>query len=253
MSRFNKTYKYEQELEKVKKYLTQSREKEAEKILKKCYEYFADEHLIIKKLDTIKYLIDVYLTLNDFNKVKSLFIEYESESKEHGLEIPPEMFHNFGRFYSNEGEIEKSIASYKKAIEKYLTINDPLHAAISYLNLGEKLREIGDFNQAAIAFINSRNIFLQYNKGDLALNPLLALIEMLIKLRGKTIPVDLGRMESVLERSEAEIKGIINKHQEKLLRKIRSPYNSLKHKAYFKVNRDDVSNLIEEFLNLFSI
>ena len=176
--------------------------KKAEKLLKDCYEYFDDEHLIIKKLDTINHLIDLYLTLKDYNKVKFLLIEYESESKENGIEIPPEIFHSYGRYFSNTDDIDKSLANYYNAIDKFLIKNKPLRAAISYLNLGEQLRKAGQFDQAAIAFINSRDIFLKFNKNDLALNPLIALTEMLMKLRGRNISIDLNNMESVLENSD---------------------------------------------------
>ncbi len=199
MSRFNKTYEYQEKLSSAKSLLFQKREKEAEKLLKECYEYFANEHIILKKLDTINLLIDLYLTLKDYDKVKLLLIEYESESKENGIEIPPEIFHSYGRYFSNTEDIKKSITNYQISIEKYLAKNKPLRAAISYLNLGEQLRNVGDFDNAAIAFITSRDIFLRYNELDLSLTPFIALTEMLMKWRGGGINIDLNNMEFVLE------------------------------------------------------
>lgn len=51
----------------------------------------------------------------------------------------------------------------------------------------------------------------------------------------------------------AEVEGIIDKHDAKLLRKIKTNYNDLKHKAYCKIERDNISNLIIKFLKMFVI
>jgi len=198
MSRF-KTYELEQKLSRAKSLLFQKREKEAERLLKECYEYFADEHIIPKKLETLNLLIDLYLTLKDLDKAKLLFIEFDSESKENNIEIPPEIFHSYGRYFSDNGDIKKSITNYQIAIEKYLTKKKPLRAAISYVNLGEQLRKDGQFDGAALAFKESRDIFWRFNKKELLLKPLISLTEMLMKLRGGGISVDLKNIEFVLE------------------------------------------------------
>ncbi len=63
-------------------------------LLKECYQYFENKHITNKKLDTINHLIDFYLTSKEDDKVEFLLREYESESKEYGIKIPPKMFQN---------------------------------------------------------------------------------------------------------------------------------------------------------------
>jgi len=50
---------------------------------------------------------------------------------------------------------------------------------------------------------------------------------------------------------EAEISGLINKNEKKLLRNIRTNYNDLKHKIYYKIDLEDVKLMIKNFSNLF--
>ena len=50
---------------------------------------------------------------------------------------------------------------------------------------------------------------------------------------------------------EAEISGQINKNEEKLLRNIRTNYNNLKHKTYYKIDIDKIKLMIKSFTNLF--
>jgi len=50
---------------------------------------------------------------------------------------------------------------------------------------------------------------------------------------------------------EAKIAGLINKNEVKLLRDIRTSYNNLKHKIYYKIDTKDVKIMIENFSNLF--
>ena len=50
---------------------------------------------------------------------------------------------------------------------------------------------------------------------------------------------------------EAEIAGLIDKNEVKLLREIRTSYNNLKHKTYHKIVTKEVKIMIENFYNLF--
>ncbi len=50
---------------------------------------------------------------------------------------------------------------------------------------------------------------------------------------------------------EAEIAGLIDKNDVKLLRDIRNNYNNLKHKIYYKIDTKVVKIMIENFSNLF--
>ncbi|MEE9377457.1 MAG: hypothetical protein V3V33_05430 [Candidatus Lokiarchaeia archaeon] len=50
---------------------------------------------------------------------------------------------------------------------------------------------------------------------------------------------------------EAEIAGLIDKNEVKLLRDIRTSYNNLKHKTYYKIVTREVKIMIENFSNLF--
>ncbi len=66
----------------------------------------------------------------------------------------------------------------------------------------------------------------------------------------------LGKEEKKIYHDEdiirsAEIEGIINKHEVRLLNKIRREYNNLKHKLYYKIKKNIVVDLIEDFSNLF--
>ncbi|KKM60315.1 hypothetical protein LCGC14_1543060 [marine sediment metagenome] len=197
MTRFDKKYKYEQKLAEAKSLFAKGKVTKAEKILRECFGYFDDEHLISNKLDTITNLINLYIKLEDFERVDSFIIEYESESKEHKIEIPLEIFHNLGKYFSKKGDVKRSIAYYEKAVLN----KDPLQAAKSHFSLGQQLQRIGQFDCAARAFIISRDIFLKYNRSDLSINPFQALTAMLMKLRGGSIPIDLNLMEFVLENS----------------------------------------------------
>jgi hypothetical protein len=51
---------------------------------------------------------------------------------------------------------------------------------------------------------------------------------------------------------EAEIAGILDKHGVKLLRKIRTNYNYLKHKIYYRSETRDIKTMVEGFSNLFN-
>jgi len=50
---------------------------------------------------------------------------------------------------------------------------------------------------------------------------------------------------------KAEIAGLIDKREVKLLRKIRTNYNNLKHKTYYKIETKEIKTMIENFSNLF--
>jgi len=50
---------------------------------------------------------------------------------------------------------------------------------------------------------------------------------------------------------DAEIAGLIDKNEVKLLRSIRSNYNGLKHKTYYKIDIEDVKLMVKSFSNLF--
>ena len=50
---------------------------------------------------------------------------------------------------------------------------------------------------------------------------------------------------------EAEIAGLIDKNEEKLLRNIRTNYNSLKHKTYYTIDTEDIKTMVENFSRLF--
>lgn len=52
---------------------------------------------------------------------------------------------------------------------------------------------------------------------------------------------------------EAEIAGILEKHEVKFLRNIRTKYNNLKHKIYFKIETEDIKTMVESFTNLFHL
>ncbi len=68
---------------------------------------------------------------------------------------------------------------------------------------------------------------------------------LIIKLGMKSAPFfrDLIR--------EAEIAGLIDKNEEKLIRNIRTNYNDLKHKTYYKIDSEDIKIMIKNFSNLF--
>ena len=51
---------------------------------------------------------------------------------------------------------------------------------------------------------------------------------------------------------EAEIAGIIDKHGVRLLRNIRTNYNNLKHKTYYRIETGDINTMVESFSNLFN-
>jgi len=57
------------------------------------------------------------------------------------------------------------------------------------------------------------------------------------------------RYEDIIRK--AEINGIIDKNERKLIKKITNHYNDLKHKTYYTIDRDLVPILIKEFSNIF--
>jgi len=90
-------------------------------------------------------LIEIYLNLSDYENAKSFLKTYKLESKENDIPLPSYIYHSFGRLYSYQGKIKKSIMSYKEAIKKSLINNNELGAAASALNLGEQLKHIGEY------------------------------------------------------------------------------------------------------------
>ena len=50
---------------------------------------------------------------------------------------------------------------------------------------------------------------------------------------------------------DAEIAGLIDKNEVKLLRNIRTNYNDLKHKTYYKIDIDDIKIMVKSFSDLF--
>ena len=50
---------------------------------------------------------------------------------------------------------------------------------------------------------------------------------------------------------EAEIAGLIDKNEVKLLREIRTSYNNLKHKTYYKIDKEEIKSMIKNLSNLF--
>jgi len=50
---------------------------------------------------------------------------------------------------------------------------------------------------------------------------------------------------------EAEIACKLDKHEVKFLRNIRTNYNNLKHKTYYKIETEDIKTMVESFSNLF--
>ncbi len=50
---------------------------------------------------------------------------------------------------------------------------------------------------------------------------------------------------------DAEIAGLIDKNDVKLLRNIRTNYNDLKHKNYYKITNVEIKTMVEKFSNLF--
>jgi hypothetical protein len=51
---------------------------------------------------------------------------------------------------------------------------------------------------------------------------------------------------------EAQIAEILDKHEAKLLRNIRTNYNNLKHKTYYKIEIEEIKTMVERFSNLFN-
>ena len=49
---------------------------------------------------------------------------------------------------------------------------------------------------------------------------------------------------------EAEIAGLIDKNEIKLLKNIRTNYNDLKHKTYYKIDIEDIKLMVKNFSNL---
>ncbi len=50
---------------------------------------------------------------------------------------------------------------------------------------------------------------------------------------------------------EAEKEGLIDKHQERFLRKVKKHYNNLKHKTYYKIDDNLVFSMVEDFSRMF--
>ena len=51
---------------------------------------------------------------------------------------------------------------------------------------------------------------------------------------------------------EAQIAEVLDKHGVKLLRNIRTNYNNLKHKTYYKIEIEDIKAMVEDFSKLFN-
>lgn len=48
----------------------------------------------------------------------------------------------------------------------------------------------------------------------------------------------------------AEVDGIIDKHEAKLLSKIKRHYDNLKYKLYYKIEKNKIHSFVEEFSNI---
>ncbi|MHA1438981.1 MAG: hypothetical protein ACTSPD_15525 [Promethearchaeota archaeon] len=158
MPRFDKNYEFQQKFERAEKLAAQRKDNSAKILLKQCIEFFDDENIITWKLKSLKLLIEVHLNLKKYNKASSLLGQFELESKKYEKSIPPDIYHSYGRLYSNLGDVSKSIESFKTAINISLKMNDELGAAVSYVNLGEQLRRIGQLEEATKAFRYSIDI-----------------------------------------------------------------------------------------------
>jgi len=198
MSRFDKDYEFQRKFERAEKLAAHRKDNPAKILLKECLAFFDDENKFTWKLKSLKILIEVYLNLKEYDKASSLLEQFESESKEYERSIPPDIYHSYGRLYSNLGHSFKSIESYKTAISLSLKMNDELGAAVSHVNLGEQLRRIGQLEEATKAFRYSIDVFYRNRYEQAALIPLIALLEMLIKFRGRYIPVDIEMIENIL-------------------------------------------------------
>jgi len=195
MSRFNKSYDCNTKIEKAKKLVIKNRYGEAKQILEDCYQYYDDEHLNEEKLKLILVLIEVYQNLKEIKLVKFHLEEYKEIALENNLGIPVEIYHHYGNYWSNQGDLDQAIENFKKATDN----NDPLHAANSYLQLGQSLRNRGDFEEAILAFRKSYDLFFNNGGQEYGLKVLLIIIEMIGKMRGKPFYVDIDGIASLIE------------------------------------------------------
>jgi len=173
MSRFNEKDEFLQKLERAKKLVLNRNDDAAKRLLFECLKYFDDEHIISSKLTSLKYLIDVQLNLREYDKAKSLLIDFESEYLEYEKTIPSEIYHSYGRLYSNLGEVHKSIKYYRKAKqiiknEKVQTVltQEPFGNLLAWLVLhGYCIKLVNMMCQDYIKYIkvSHRNIFSKYS------------------------------------------------------------------------------------------
>lgn len=195
MSRFNKSYDCNRKIEKAKKLVIKNRYGEAKQILEDCYQYYDDEHLNEEKLKLLLVLIEIYQNLKEIELVKFHLEEYKEIALENNLGIPVEIYHHYGNYWSNRGDLDQAIENFKKATDN----NDPLHAANSYLQLGQSLRNRGDFEEAILAFRKSYDLFFNNGGQEYGLKVLLIIIEMIGKMRGKPFYVDIDGIASLIE------------------------------------------------------
>lgn len=195
MSRFNKSYDCKRKIEEAKKLVITNRYGEAKQILEACYQYYDDEHLNEEKLKLLLVLIEVYQNLKEIELVKFYLEEYEEIALENNFGIPVEIYHYYGNYWSNRGDLDQAIENFKKATKN----NDLLHAANSYLQLGQTLRNKGDFEEAILAFRQSYDLFFKNGGQEYSLKVLLIMIEMIAKMRGKPFYIDIDRMASLIE------------------------------------------------------
>ena len=90
-------------------------------------------------------------------------------------------------------------------------------------------------------FEKSRNICDEWPEA--ALLSLGRIIEMwlLITLNLRSTPYNKNIVK------KARLDGIVTKHEAKFLAKVRSKYNSLKHKTYYSIDSTEVNEYISEF------
>ncbi len=195
MSKFDKKYDCDKKIEKAKKFIIIDRYEEAKQILNDCYQYYDDEHLDNEKLKILLLMIEVYQNLKDFDSMKYHLEEYKEIALENNLIIPYEIYHDYGIYWSKKGDLDKAIENLRIAVNN----TNLLHAANSYLQLGQFLRTSGNFEEAILALRTSLNLFFNNGGAQFGLKVLITIVEMIVNMRGRPFQFDIDGVATLIE------------------------------------------------------
>ena len=152
--------RYENSFKRAKDYYNVNQYDKAERALISCYRFYLNENYFSKLLEVGKYLVEFFLTIENFSKVKRYADEVLKIAQERrNYKIIGEIYNSLGRYYKNIGESKTAEQFYRESIKICKKYSFNKEMAITQLNLGEILKFKGDLEGALDLFLISGKFF----------------------------------------------------------------------------------------------